>query len=136
MHIVLKKGSKMYLNGAVIRVDRKVNIELLNEAKFLLESHIMDADEANTPLKQIYYVMQSAMLRPEPASSLNTLLKVMTDALKHTSSMAKYTSMEEVSGLCAEQRYYEALRKLRAIMNEQVEQGSVHTVRQAARTGT
>ena len=124
MHIALKKGSKIYLNGAVIRVDRKVNIELLNEATFLLESNMMDADEANTPLKQIYYVLQSAMLRPNSASSVNRLLRVMTDALEHTATPERSGSMDDVTRMCADGRYYDALKRLRTIMNDQSVKGA------------
>ena len=38
LKISLKPNEKIYLNGAVIRVDRKTTIELLNETQFLLES--------------------------------------------------------------------------------------------------
>ena len=31
MNISLRKGEKIYINGAIFRVDRKVSIELLND---------------------------------------------------------------------------------------------------------
>jgi flagellar protein FlbT len=37
LKISLKPNEKIYLNGAVIRVDRKVTLELLNDVQFLLE---------------------------------------------------------------------------------------------------
>jgi len=36
MHISLRPGEKLYLNGAVLRADRKMSLELLNDATFLL----------------------------------------------------------------------------------------------------
>lgn len=118
MHIALKKDGKIYINGAVIRVDRKVNIELLNEATFLLESNMIDADAANTPLKQIYYVLQSAMLRPGSSSSVNKVLRVMTDAIRHTNGSKNIPSIDEVTRLCAESRYFEALKVLRVLISD------------------
>ena len=50
MNITLRAGEKLYINGAVIRVDRKATIELLNDVTFLLENHVMQADQATTPL--------------------------------------------------------------------------------------
>ena len=44
LKISLKPNEKIYINGAVIRVDRKVTIELLNDVQFLLESHVMQAE--------------------------------------------------------------------------------------------
>ena len=37
MHITLRPNEKIYINGAVLKVDRKVSFELLNDAVFLLE---------------------------------------------------------------------------------------------------
>jgi len=45
MILSLRSGGKVYVNGAVLRVDRKVNIELLNDVAFLLESHVLQAHE-------------------------------------------------------------------------------------------
>ena len=41
MCISLRSGEKIYINGAVLRVDRKVTLELINDVTFLLESQVM-----------------------------------------------------------------------------------------------
>ena len=51
MNITLRAGERLYLNGAVIRLDRKATIELLNDAAFLLETHVIQASEATTTLR-------------------------------------------------------------------------------------
>jgi flagellar biosynthesis regulator FlbT len=51
-------GERRYLNGAVIRLDRKATIELLSDAAFLLETHVIQASEATTPLRRVYFVVQ------------------------------------------------------------------------------
>ena len=43
MNITLRAGERIYINGAVLRVDRKATLELLNDATFLLETHVMQA---------------------------------------------------------------------------------------------
>jgi flagellar protein FlbT len=48
MHISLRAGEKIYVNGAVLRADRKVSIELLNDATFLLEAHVMKVEDASS----------------------------------------------------------------------------------------
>ena len=35
MQISLKPGERLFLNGAVIRVDRRVTVELMNDVAFL-----------------------------------------------------------------------------------------------------
>ena len=64
MNITLSAGERFYINGAVIRIDRKASIELLNEVTFLLENHVMQAEEATTPLRQIYFVVQIMLMDP------------------------------------------------------------------------
>jgi flagellar biosynthesis repressor protein FlbT len=44
MNISLRRGERIFINGAVLRVDRKVCLELLNDVTFLLESHVMQAE--------------------------------------------------------------------------------------------
>ncbi|MGL2349569.1 flagellar biosynthesis repressor FlbT [Helicobacter pylori] len=37
MYLTLKPNEKIFINGAILRVDRKVTFELLNDVTFLLE---------------------------------------------------------------------------------------------------
>ena len=50
IQISLCAGQRIYLNGAVIRADRKVTLELMNDATFLLEGHILQARQIAKPL--------------------------------------------------------------------------------------
>lgn len=49
LRLSLRAGERIYMNGAVLRVDRKVSLELLNDASFLLEAHVLQAEAATTP---------------------------------------------------------------------------------------
>ena len=71
MNITLRAGERIYINGAVLRVDRKATLELMNDATFLLETHVMQAEEATTPLRQIYFVVQVMLM--DPASARTTV---------------------------------------------------------------
>ena len=64
MNITLRAGERLFINGAVIRVDRKATIELLNDVTFLLENHVMQADQATTPLRQVYFAVQVMLMDP------------------------------------------------------------------------
>ena len=61
MRISLRAGERIYINGAVLRAERKLTFELLNNASFLLENHIIQAEEATTPLRQLYFALQAAL---------------------------------------------------------------------------
>jgi flagellar biosynthesis repressor protein FlbT len=64
MHISLRAGEKIYINGAVLCADRKVSLELLNDAAFLLEAHVMKVEDATTPLRQLYFIVQIMLMNP------------------------------------------------------------------------
>jgi flagellar biosynthesis repressor protein FlbT len=46
MNLKLRSGEKLYINGAVIKCDRRVTVEILNDVSFLLEGHVLQADKA------------------------------------------------------------------------------------------
>jgi flagellar biosynthesis repressor protein FlbT len=61
--LYLKAGEKLYLNGAVVRVDRKVSIELLNDVTFLLEAYVMQQDQIKSQFDQLYFCVQTMLLQ-------------------------------------------------------------------------
>ena len=84
MRLSLRAGERIFLNGAVIRVDRKVSIELLNDVVFLLENHVMQPEQTTTPLRQLYFVIQTILMDPKdsvrPKMMLDQMLPRMLDS--------------------------------------------------------
>jgi len=116
MNITLRAGERLYLNGAVIRLDRKATIELLNDAAFLLENHIIQASEATTPLRQIYFVVQVMLMDPAAAGSTTELLRSLIDkALLAFESPEIRAGLNAVAGSIARSRQFEAMKALRAL---------------------
>jgi flagellar protein FlbT len=77
MNISLRRGERIFINGAVLRVDRKVCLELLNDVTFLLESHVMQAESATTPLKRLYFVIQTMLMSPNDCETALQLCREM-----------------------------------------------------------
>ena len=75
LKISLKANEKIYINGAVVKVDRKVTIELLNETQFLLESHVMQPEQASTPLRQLYFILQVMLMNPGNADQARDMFR-------------------------------------------------------------
>src|SRR4029079_3503725 len=80
MLISIRPGERVYINGAVLQVDRQVTIELLNDAMFLLEGHVMHYDETTTPLRQLYFVVQTMLMDPINADNTRALFKHIFNA--------------------------------------------------------
>ena len=114
MKIHLKRNEKLFLNGAVIRLDRRGSIELMNDAQFLLENHIMQPEEAITPLRQIYFVTQTMLMDPANAhftkylfeSYVTRLNEIVTDPVCRE-------NISKAQILVGNLDYYGALKVLR-----------------------
>ena len=79
MNITLRAGERFFINGAVIRIDRKASIELLNEVTFLLENHVMQAEEATTLVRQIYFAVQIMLMDPTAVASAAPLARSLIE---------------------------------------------------------
>jgi len=112
--IHLKRGEKLYVNGAVLRVDRRTSLEFLNDVTFLLENHVMQAEEATTPLRQLYFVVQTMLMDPGNAGMTAELYKHLSF---RTRSAADDETVQKQIDLAdqkvMEARYFDALKQLR-----------------------
>ncbi len=116
MNISLRADEKIYINGAVLRVDRKVSIELLNDVTFLLESHVMQANDAITPLRQIYFVIQIMLMDPSATpAALELSRKLIDAALRTFENREIVTGLKAIDELVVCARYFDAMKALRAL---------------------
>ena len=116
MHITLRPGEKLYLNGAVLRADRKVSLELMNDAAFLLESHVMHVDKATSPLRQLYFIVQMMLMNPNDLSAAQALFDVsLPRMLASYEDRTVNTCLMQVRKHVADSRYFDALKVLRGL---------------------
>ena len=116
MQITLRPDEKIYINGAVLRVDRKVSIELMNDAAFLLEAHVMSVEKAVTPLRQLYFIVQMMLIGPNDTSAADALFR---DSLPRMFGVyedrAVLDGLRRCAKLVESSRYFDALKVLRAL---------------------
>ena len=121
MHITLRANEKIYINGAVLKADRKVSLELLNDAVFLLESHVMQEAEATTPLKQLYYIVQIMLMeRTERPENRLTLQRHCASLARRTRDPAVIQGISKVLELVGRKRYFEALKLIRSLLPTEI----------------
>ena len=117
LKISLKPNEKIYINGAVIRVDRKVTVELMNDVQFLLESHVIQADDASTPLKQLYFIVQVMLMNPPGAGRgarhVPPLAAVAAGKLRRRAESA--ATLKQIDRMVGEDHIYEALKAIRSL---------------------
>ena len=116
MNITLRAGERLFINGAVIRIDRKASIELLNDVTFLLENHVMQAKDATTLTRQIYFAVQIMLMDPAAGATATPLASSLIET-----ALGAYRTPELIAGLrgaalsLAKGRNFEALKALRAL---------------------
>lgn len=116
LKLSLKPGERIYLNGAVIRVDRKVTLELLNDVQFLLEGHVLQAEDASTPLRQLYFVAQIMLINPQGAEEAREMFRHSLPLMLASFHNERIRStLKEVDRMVSEGHVYEALRAIRSL---------------------
>jgi flagellar protein FlbT len=116
MKISLRAGERVYINGAVLRVDRKVSVELVNDVMFLLEGQVMQASDATTAMRQLYFIVQLMLMNPTDVGAAASLY-----GQHHAALLAVCENREMLDGLAAVDemvggtRYFEALKRIRAL---------------------
>lgn len=116
MHITLRPNEKIYINGAVLRVDRKVSIELMNDAVFLLEAHVMTERNATTPLRKLYFIVQLMLIEPQDLEPKKMMfnLQGLTVANSYAND-AIQTGLATINDLVTRGRQFEALKVIRSL---------------------
>ncbi len=122
MHISLRAGERLFLNGAVLRVDRKVTLELLNDATFLLENHVLQVEDTKTPMRQLYFAVQAMLMDPSNAAASQALFEAMArDVVTIFRSPSLKAGIQEAMRQVAAERPFHALKTLRGLFAEEVE---------------
>lgn len=122
MRLSLRANEKIFINGAILKVDRKVSFELLNDATFLLESHVLQADQTTTPLRQLYFVVQTLLIDPKNGA----IAKAMFDRMLMSTAgifedRAILAGLEQIDTLVDGGRHFEALKQLRLLFPTEAE---------------
>jgi flagellar biosynthesis repressor protein FlbT len=114
MLIHLKRNERLFVNGAVLRLDRRGTIELMNDAQFLLENHIMQPEGATTPLRQLYFVVQTMIVDPKNAHLTIALFRAQSRQIEYLAQTQSYLQLVKAVSNCVEtENYFEALKMLR-----------------------
>jgi flagellar biosynthesis repressor protein FlbT len=123
MRLSLRPQERLFVNGAVLRVDRKVGVELLNDVTFLMENHVIQPHETQTPLRQLYFVVQTMLIDPINAAQS----RVLFDSL-YPPTVRSFSNRDIIDGLLTleqlieEGRSFEGLKLLRSLfaLEEQI----------------
>lgn len=116
LKISMKANEKIYVNGAVIRTDRKVTLEFLNNVQFLMENHVLQAEDARTPLRQLYFAVQIMLMTPDSAGEARKIFSdLLPRLLENFSNERIQAGLKQADQLVGDGQVYDALREIRAL---------------------
>jgi len=116
LKISLKPGEKIYVNGAVMRADRKVTVEFLNDVQFLLQNHVLQPEDASTPLRQLYFIVQVMLMNPQGGAPARDMFrKSLTLLLANFDNEQILSGLKHVDQLVGEGQVYDALKAIRGL---------------------
>ncbi|SIQ02223.1 flagellar protein FlbT [Rhizobium sp. RU35A] len=116
LRISLKSGERIFINGAVLRVDRKVALEFLNDVTFLLENHVLQLEDATTPLRQLYFIAQMMLINPEgKEQSLSMFRKSITMLLSCFQNEEVLAELKRIDAMVVSGRAFDALKAIRGL---------------------
>jgi flagellar protein FlbT len=116
LQISLKPGERIYVNGAVLRVDRKVSLEFLNDVTFLLEHHVLQPEDTRTPLRQLYFILQTTLIDPVNSADARAMFyQSLASLLVSLENAAIRQGLTEVRDNFERGRVFDALKVCRSL---------------------
>jgi flagellar protein FlbT len=116
LQISLKPGERIFINGAVLKVDRKVSLEFLNDVTFLLEHHVLQPEDTRTPLRQLYFIVQTVLINPANSADARAMFDGSIGSLQASfENTAIRQGLTEIRDLFERGRVFEALKVCRSL---------------------
>lgn len=114
--VYMKANDRIFVNGAVLRVDRKTTLEFLNDVNFLLQSQIIQPEKADTPLKQLYYVVQIMLMAPNDTDAAFSVYRSQMPMLLDTFTDPKIiATLKNIDQLVHEKSFHSAMKLIREL---------------------
>ena len=83
---------------------------------FLLENHVLQPEQATTPLRQLYFIAQMSLINPEGAEQSIAMFRksviMLLTCFKNEEVLAE---LKRVDALVTQGRAFEALKAIRAL---------------------
>ena len=118
LKLSLKPGEKFVLNGAVVQNgDRRSSLLLQNKASVLREKDIMQADEATTPSRRIYFpVMMMYLDQADCDRYQDAFVKRLSEFMGAVRNPDVLTDCVNISRYVMQREYYKALMLCRKLI--------------------
>lgn len=107
--IDLKPGEKILIGEAVITNDsQRTRLHIAGDAPILREKDVMKEEEAESPCKRIYFIIQAMYLSKNPESLHKAYFDLVADVKKAAPSCGIFIA--QINEEIINNRYYKAMK--------------------------
>ena len=122
LKLTLKPNEKIIINGCVIRnSDRRQSLTIENRADVIRGVDLLDESEAATPTKEIYFLVQTAMLKPELRDDLTSVIQKRLGRLVPVFNPEIGGHLMEAANHVSARNYYNALKSIKPVIAYEAE---------------
>jgi len=115
--VSLRPGERIFINGAVLKADGRISFEILNDVPYLVEHEIMQAQQTVTPLRQLYYILQTMVMERDGIERARAVFDdTMHFLFQAFENNAVLAGLEVIRGQVAASKPFEALKTLRTLI--------------------
>lgn len=117
LRLTLKPNERFIVNGCVItNSNRRQTLTIENRADVIRGEDILDETSAATPVKEVYFMIQSAMLEPKIRDKLTPIIQKNLGKLTPIFHADVSVHLIEAANHVATRNYYNALRALKPVI--------------------
>ena len=117
LRLTLKPNERILINGCVVRnADRRQMIVIENQADIVRETDLLKEDEERTPVKEVYFFIQTALLEPSTRKKLVSIIQRKLGALAPVFHDEMAGHIFEAAAHVSSADFYKAMRTLRPLI--------------------
>jgi len=116
----LRANDLMIVNGAALRFRTKSSIELTTHARFMFGKQIMQAENADTPARRIYYALQCAYIGAEHERAVGLMnARQIAAALRPVVPPTAREMLDDALAAAEADNLYQALKFVRRLIQQE-----------------
>ena len=118
--IDLKPGEKILIGNAVITNDQqRTRLHISGDAPILREKDVMQEEDADTPCKKIYFLVQCMYLARNPKIYHDKYFQLISDIQKAAPTTSLF--FMKINDMILEGSYYKAMKEARELLDHETE---------------
>ena len=117
LRLTLKPNERILINGCVVRnSDRRQQLMIETQADIVREADLLKENEARTPVKEVYFFIQAALLDADKRSKLVPIIQKRLGKLVPVFHDDMASHIFEAASHVSQADFYKAMRALRPLI--------------------